>query len=193
VLFFILVILGSPASADGQGDVDTSKSPHAKLRSVAMEDVQWTTGFWANRFALCRTAMLPRLHSTMLDPKCSAQLNRLKFGAGMIPTNPEAVASANRGLSMMVLCIPWKKSCCQRHWRRIGRRGARHENDRHSACKTVLVSEGWFAETMGELPAKAVCISRRPESIGPPMRGSVSTPPLRAHTSSQPAKSSITC
>jgi DUF1680 family protein len=57
-----------------------------------MEDARWTTGFWAERFELCRTAMLPRLYGTMLDPKCSAQLNRLKFGAGMIPTNPDAVA-----------------------------------------------------------------------------------------------------
>jgi DUF1680 family protein len=87
-----LIVIVNTAFADGRGAVDTSKSRHAKLRSVPMEDVRWTTGFWADRFELCRTSMLPRLHSTMLDPKCSAQLNRLKFGAGMIRTNPEAVA-----------------------------------------------------------------------------------------------------
>ena len=92
LLTLILTVIGSTACADGRGAVDTSKSPHVKLRSLSMQDVRWTTGFWADRFELCRTAMLPRLHSTMLDPKCSAQLNRLKFGAGMTPTNPEAVA-----------------------------------------------------------------------------------------------------
>jgi len=73
------------------GVTDTSKSPHVKLRSVDMDAVRWTTGFWADRFELCHKSMLPRLHSTLLDPKCSAQLNRLKFGAGLIDENPEAV------------------------------------------------------------------------------------------------------
>jgi len=79
-------------ASHGRGAVDTSKSPHVKLRSLPMDDVKWTTGFWADRFDLCRKSMLPTLHSTMLDPKCSAQLNRLRFGAGVIQTNPEAVA-----------------------------------------------------------------------------------------------------
>jgi len=57
-----------------------------------MADVKWTDGFWADRFELCHQSMLPRLHTTMLDPNCSAQLNRLKFGAGMVEANPEAVA-----------------------------------------------------------------------------------------------------
>ena len=92
LLTIIIVVIGNTALADGRGAVDTSKSPHVKLRSLPMEDVRWTTGFWADRFELCHTSMLPRLYSTMLDPKCSAQLNRLKFGAGMMPANPEAVA-----------------------------------------------------------------------------------------------------
>jgi len=75
-----------------RGAVDTSASPHVKLRSIPMQDIKWTEGFWAERLELCRTAMLPRLESTMLDPKCSAQLNRLKFAAGMNETNPKAVA-----------------------------------------------------------------------------------------------------
>jgi DUF1680 family protein len=57
-----------------------------------MADLKWTTGFWAGQFELCHQSMLPRLESTMLDPKCAAQLNRLKFGAGMLETNPKAVA-----------------------------------------------------------------------------------------------------
>ncbi|MFH1920166.1 MAG: hypothetical protein ABIP48_09815 [Planctomycetota bacterium] len=36
-------------TAEGAGVVDTSKSEHARLRSVDMDDVRWTAGFWANR------------------------------------------------------------------------------------------------------------------------------------------------
>jgi uncharacterized protein len=81
-----------PTSRPTRGAVDTSRSLHATLRSLSMTDVTWTDGFWAERFELCRTSMLPRQHRTMLDRQCSAQLDRLKFGAGMLKTNPEAVA-----------------------------------------------------------------------------------------------------
>jgi DUF1680 family protein len=91
LLVLILSAIGNTALAGGQGAVDTSKSPHVKLRSLPMEDVKWTTGFWADRFELCHKSMLSRLHSTMLDPKCSAQLNRIKFTAGLYEKNPGGV------------------------------------------------------------------------------------------------------
>ncbi len=71
--------------------VDTSNSPHVKLHCVPMTDVKWTDGFWADRFDLCRESMLPTLHNTLLDPKCSAQLNRIKFTAGLCDENPGGV------------------------------------------------------------------------------------------------------
>jgi len=78
-------------TARGRGAVDTSESPHVLLRSLPMSDVRWTGGFWADRFALCRESMLPTLHGTLLDPKCSAQLNRIKFTAGLCEENPGGV------------------------------------------------------------------------------------------------------
>ncbi len=71
--------------------VDTSKSPHVMLHCVPMTDVKWTDGFWADRYELCRESMLPTLHDTLLDPKCSAQLNRIKFTAGLCDENPGGV------------------------------------------------------------------------------------------------------
>jgi uncharacterized protein len=71
--------------------VDTSKSPHVMLHCIPMTDVKWTDGFWADRFDLCRQSMLPTLHNTLLDPKCSAQLNRIKFTAGLCDENPGGV------------------------------------------------------------------------------------------------------
>jgi hypothetical protein len=38
-LTLILSVIGSTAFAGGRGAVDTSKSPHVKLRSLPMEDV----------------------------------------------------------------------------------------------------------------------------------------------------------
>lgn len=91
LLAVIIIAIGNSSFAGGQGVVDTRKSPHVKLRSLPMQDVKWTTGFWAERFALCRDSMLPALHSTLLDPMCAAQLNRFKFMAGMRDGNPPAV------------------------------------------------------------------------------------------------------
>ena len=42
VLVLILGAVGNRALAAGQGAVDTSKSPHVKLRSLPMGDVKWT-------------------------------------------------------------------------------------------------------------------------------------------------------
>ena len=73
------------------GAVDTRNSPFVRLRSLPMTDVKWTDGFWASRFELCRQAMLTTLHDTLLDPKCSAQLNRIKFTAGLVDKDPGGV------------------------------------------------------------------------------------------------------
>lgn len=86
-----LIALVCTALAGQGGVVDTSRSPHVKLRSGSLGDVRWTTGFWADRFELCRKSMLPTLHNTLLDPKCSAQLNRIKFTAGLQDKNPGGV------------------------------------------------------------------------------------------------------
>ncbi|MBL7220656.1 MAG: glycoside hydrolase family 127 protein [Phycisphaerae bacterium] len=91
VLTLPVLLLFAVDSRGGPGAVDTSKSPHVKLRSVSPADVRWTTGFWADRFELCRKSMLPTLHNTLLDPKCSAQLNRIRFTAGLQDKNPGGV------------------------------------------------------------------------------------------------------
>ncbi|MHC4681604.1 MAG: hypothetical protein ACYTEK_23265 [Planctomycetota bacterium] len=42
-----------------RGITNTSCSPHVKLRSVDIDDVKWTEGFWAERFELCHEVMVP--------------------------------------------------------------------------------------------------------------------------------------
>lgn len=70
-------------TAEGAGVVDTSKSAHARLRSVDLGDVRWTAGFWAEKHALCRTAIVPAVQQALLDPKNSEQLGNFRVAAGL--------------------------------------------------------------------------------------------------------------
>ena len=63
-LIIPFVILSVLELAAQNGLVNTNASPHAKLSSVGLSDVQWTKGFWAERFAVCRDSMLPHLWQT---------------------------------------------------------------------------------------------------------------------------------
>ena len=57
--YLIVIILLLSQKIDAQTSlVNTQASSHAKLTGVGMGDVQWTKGFWAERFAVCRDAML---------------------------------------------------------------------------------------------------------------------------------------
>ena len=47
-----------------KGLVHTENSLFAKMSGVGMSDVQWTKGFWAERFAICKDTMLPQLWNT---------------------------------------------------------------------------------------------------------------------------------
>jgi DUF1680 family protein len=58
-------------------------SPHAKLRGVDLDAVRWTEGFWAEKFELCRRAMLPSVEAALLDERNSEQLINLKIAAGL--------------------------------------------------------------------------------------------------------------
>ncbi len=79
----VLLAMITASSVEGAGVVDTSKSEHARLRSVDMDDVRWTTGFWAEKHAICRTAIVPAVHQALLDPKNSEQLVNLRVAAGL--------------------------------------------------------------------------------------------------------------
>jgi hypothetical protein len=64
-------------------DGHAADSPHAKLRGVDLVDVRWTEGFWAEKFELCRRAMLPSVEAALLDERNSEQLINLKIAAGL--------------------------------------------------------------------------------------------------------------
>ena len=63
--------------------VNTSKSPFAKLKSVDMNSVQWTTGFWAERFEVCKQSMVPQLWKVYNDEHISHAYKNFEIAAGL--------------------------------------------------------------------------------------------------------------
>jgi len=74
----VAILIGASA-----GLLPAAPSPHATVQGVAVEDVKWTQGFWAEKFELCRRAMLPSVEAALLDPRNSEQLVNLKIAAGV--------------------------------------------------------------------------------------------------------------
>jgi len=71
------------AGAQSGGLVNTAHSPHARLTTINMGDVQWTSGFWADRFAVCRDVMVPQLWKTYTDANISHSFKNFEIAAGL--------------------------------------------------------------------------------------------------------------
>ena len=71
------------AHAAGRGVTNTSASPHVKLKSVDLDDVKWTRGFWAERFELCRRVMIPYMRQVMELPGNAAVFKNFRIAAGL--------------------------------------------------------------------------------------------------------------
>ncbi len=81
----LLIALAAIASAATQaadrdyGLIKTDRSPHATMQSVDLGAVQWTDGFWADRFNQCGEVTLPRLWE-LAEPWA---WNNMLVGAGI--------------------------------------------------------------------------------------------------------------
>ena len=80
---YLLASVFSFSLAAQNGLVNTQASPHAKLTSVGMSDVQWTNGFWAERFAVCRDVMLPQLWQTYTSKTMCYSFQNFRVAAGL--------------------------------------------------------------------------------------------------------------
>ncbi|WP_255157696.1 hypothetical protein [Siphonobacter sp. BAB-5385] len=65
--------------------VNTSQSKFSRLRSLDLDAVQWTTGFWADRFRVCRDSMVPQLWKTYTDADVSHAYRNFEVAAGVQP------------------------------------------------------------------------------------------------------------
>ncbi|GAA5510829.1 glycoside hydrolase family 127 protein [Novipirellula caenicola] len=62
--------------------IDTSQSPHIKLRSIGIGQCRWTEGFWAEKFQQCTEVMVPHMGS-LLKGDIGHGLNNFKIAAGL--------------------------------------------------------------------------------------------------------------
>ena len=65
------------------GITDTKMSPYAKLEGVPMQDVNWTTGFWADWFKVCDTSMIPNMWGLFNNDSLSHGFKNFKIAAGL--------------------------------------------------------------------------------------------------------------
>ncbi|QJD97303.1 glycoside hydrolase family 127 protein [Mucilaginibacter robiniae] len=79
------LLLGSfhQATAQNKALVNTAASPYAKLSSLNMGDVNWTKGFWADRFQVCKDTMIPNLWKIYTDPKIGHAYQNFEIAAGL--------------------------------------------------------------------------------------------------------------
>ena len=69
--------------AANKGITNTSKSPYVKLRSIDIDSVRWTDGFWADRFDVCRTTMVPNMLNLLKDADLSHAYDNFLVAAGI--------------------------------------------------------------------------------------------------------------
>jgi DUF1680 family protein len=85
-----------PAHAGSTAITDTTASPYAKVHAVGLSDVHWTQGFWADRFELCRTQMIPSMARLMEGTNYSQFFRNFEIVAGL-KTGKSRGASFNDG------------------------------------------------------------------------------------------------
>jgi DUF1680 family protein len=71
------MLLASPAV------VDTSSSPFAVIHPVGLGELEWTDGFWKDRFDLCRTQMVPSMDRLMEGTNYSQYFRNFEIAAGL--------------------------------------------------------------------------------------------------------------
>src|SRR2546426_550478 len=58
-------------------------SPYGKVENVALTEVRWTGGFWAERMEVCRSNMVPGLWKIMEGTNYSQFYQNFRIAAGL--------------------------------------------------------------------------------------------------------------
>ncbi len=82
VVFLALLLIPGQVPAQEKSLVNLSRSPHARMMGVDMDDVRWTQGFWAERFRVCRDSMVPSMWKIMNNPQLSHAFRNFEIAAG---------------------------------------------------------------------------------------------------------------
>lgn len=84
VLAVLVTLTATPGWASNCTIIDTTRSPHARLRAVNLTDVRWTQGFWADWNRRLRQTTLPLLYDLANEPARGA-IQNLEIAAGRKP------------------------------------------------------------------------------------------------------------
>ena len=82
ILIACSLIISCFGYAQQQGIINNSQSKHVKLKSINIEDCQWTDGFWAEKFKVAEETMVPYMGELLTGDKGHA-LNNFKIAAGL--------------------------------------------------------------------------------------------------------------
>src|SRR4051812_19635534 len=78
----LAVGISFPLLASERGLVDSTSSSFAQIRTVGLAEAHWTCGFWADRFELCRTQMVPSMGRLMTGTNYSQFFRNFEIVAG---------------------------------------------------------------------------------------------------------------
>jgi DUF1680 family protein len=78
-----LFLLGAFTASAAAPLLDNAASPHAQVRTVGLDEVRWTDGFWAQRFDACRTQMLPSMGALMAGTNYTHFFRNFEIAAGL--------------------------------------------------------------------------------------------------------------
>jgi len=65
------------------GSLYAARSPFAKLEATNPGEARWTFGFWADRFELCRTQMIPSMERLMMGTNYTQFFRNFEIAAGV--------------------------------------------------------------------------------------------------------------
>ncbi len=83
-VILVLATLTAISASAASGVADTTASPFAKIQTIGLNEIKWTDGFWADRFALCQTQMVPGMERLMVGKNYSQFFRNFQIVAGLV-------------------------------------------------------------------------------------------------------------
>ena len=83
-----------------------AQSPFAKVEATSPGEARWTSGWWADRFELCRTQMIPSMERLMTETNYTQFFRNLEIAAGLAEGRSRG-APFNDGD-----CYKWMEAAC---------------------------------------------------------------------------------
>ena len=88
ILISAFVISAGLLSANQRAGADTDVRPFFKVSPVNLNEARWTSGFWFDKFELCRTQMVPSMELLMSGTNYTQFLRNFEIAAGLAEGRP---------------------------------------------------------------------------------------------------------